>query len=135
MCQDVSKRQGILTQSKGGDDLIQCTTDLFEDQSQLTRKADGSLSRSKSQITLGGRWAGESLFNAGSSTSDGRVDRGNVRFVGGSEGGCILAWSVRLKGCGCSVCSVMGQCFVAMARSIRRDIDLLITAVYCWISV
>ena len=134
MFPNVLKRPGILTQSKGGNNLIQCTTYLLEDQSQLTRKADGSLSRSKSQITLGGRWAGESLFNVGSSTSDGSVDRGNVRFVGGSEGGCILAWSVRLKGRGCSVCSVMGQCSVSTVRSVRRDIDLLITAVYCWIS-
>ena len=97
----------MLTQSKGGNNFVQCTTYLLEDQRQLTRKANSSLSRSKSQITLSGRWTGESLLNIGSSTSDGSVDRGYVRFVGGSEGWCILAWSVRLKSRGRSVCSML----------------------------
>ena len=42
-----------------------------------------------------------------------------------------MAWCVRLKGCGSSVCNVLGQYFVSTVRSRRRDIDLLNTAVYC----
>lgn len=61
----------MLTQSEGGNDLIQCTTNLFNDQSQLARKACGGLSRCKGEFTSSVSRAGESLLDFGSSAGDG----------------------------------------------------------------
>ena len=89
--------KGQHTQSEGGDDLIQCTTDLFDDQSQLGWKADGSLSGSKSKFAFSASRASESRPDLGGSTDNGGVDRGNVRFVDGIDSRCILASSVGLQ--------------------------------------
>lgn len=95
--------KGQYTQTKRSNDLVQCTTNLFNDHSQLTRKANGSLSRSESVSMFGGSRASESLFDVGSSTGDGGVNRSNVRYVGGVDRGCVLACSMGLQSRGGSV--------------------------------
>ena len=68
----------VLTQPKGGNDLVQCTTNFLDDQSQLLRQANGSLSLSKSNLTFGRSWACQSLLDVGSGAHDGGVDGCNV---------------------------------------------------------
>ncbi len=91
----------VLTQSEGGNNHTQCTTNFSDDRGKHILQAEADLSGSKS--TFSGSRLGESASNVGSSTRDGRVDRGNVRHVDGIDSGCILAWSVGLQSRGGSV--------------------------------
>ena len=93
----------MLTQSERGNDFVQCATNLFNDESQLTGKANSGLSRSKSEFTFRGSRAAEKRIDLVSSNDDGGVDNGNVRFVDGIDNRVILGRSVGLQSRGGSV--------------------------------
>ena len=109
----------VLTQSEGGYNLPQRTINLFDDQSQQIRKAVGVLSRSQSEVTFSASRAGESLYDIASRADDGGVDGGNVRFVDGVDGGCVLAWCVGFQGRRGGVC--LGMCQSFCVRWIAGD--------------